>query len=176
MIPVEHSNSLPELGRRIRIEHRATSRALKNSVVQAIAAGKLLIEAKSKIPHSGWLPWLGALLFAFLSLDVCCAQSRADEPAFPFTKSIFRWDYSCPPGLGCSFVCPGQAANIGHVIKLHLYLGAISIDGSQTAPALFYEYSTREFPQASGFSIGSGLSNLSCHVNGMTLDYSGPPK
>ena len=103
-------------------------------------------------------------------------QGKADEPAFPFTKSIFRWDYSCPAGLGCTFACPGQAGSLGHLIKLRLYLGAISIDGSQTAPALFYEYSTREFPQASGFSIGSGLSNLSCHVNGMTLDYSGPSK
>ena len=76
--------------------------------------------------------------------------------------------------FACSFTCPGQAG-VGHLIKLRLYLGTVSIDGSQTAPALFYEYSTKEFPQASGFSIGSA-SNLSCHVNGMTLDYSGPSK
>ena len=119
---------------------------------------------------------LGALLFAFVSLDVCWAQNKADEPAFPFTKSIFRWEYSCPAGLGCSFACPGEAGAVGHLVKLRLHLGAISIDGSQTAPALFYEYSTREIPHASGFSIGSGLSNLSCRVNGMTLDYSGPSK
>jgi hypothetical protein len=119
---------------------------------------------------------LGALLFAFVSLDVCWAQNKADEPAFPFTKSIFRWEYSCPAGLGCSFACPGEAGAVGHLVKLRLHLGAISIDGSQTAPALFYEYSTREIPHASGFSIGSGLSNLSCHVNGMTLDYAGPSK
>ena len=121
---------------------------------------------------------LGTLLFAFLSLNECWAQGKADEPAFPFTKSIFRWDYSCPAGAGCSFVCPGQVGvgGVAHVINLRIYLGAISIDGSQTAPALFYEYSTREFPQASGFSIGGGLSILSCHVSGMALDYSGPPK
>jgi len=103
-------------------------------------------------------------------------QGKADEPAFPFTKSIFRWDYSCPAGNVCSFACPGQAGVVGHLFKLRLYLGTISIDGNQTAPALFYEYSTREFPQASGFSIGGGLSILSCHVSGMALDYSGPPK
>ena len=103
-------------------------------------------------------------------------QGKADKPAFPFTKSIFRWDYSCPAGNVCSFACPGQAGVVGHLFKLRLYLGTISIDGNQTAPALFYEYSTREFPQASGFSIGGGLSILSCHVSGMALDYSGPPK
>ena len=120
---------------------------------------------------------LGTLLFAFLTLNVCWAQSKADEPAFPFTKRIFRWDYSCPGVIGCSFSCPGQAgAAVGHLIKLRLYLGTISIDGSQTAPALFYEYSTKEFPQASGFSIGGSASNLTCHVSGMALDYSGPAK
>ena len=61
-------------------------------------------------------------------------------------------------------------------MKLRLYLAAMSIDGSQTVPAIFYEYSTRELPQASGFSIGSSLSNLSCYVQGMALDYSGPLK
>jgi len=137
-----------------------------------------MIEAKSKIPHGGWLPWLGALLFAFLSLNVCWAQSKADEPAFPFTKSIFRWDYSCPAGIGCSFTCPGQPPPgiVAHLSKLRLYLGTISIDGGQNVPALFYEFSTREVPQGSGFSIGTGLSNLSCYVFGMALDYSGPSK
>jgi len=119
---------------------------------------------------------LVTLLFAFLSLNECWAQSKGNEPAFPFTKSIFRWDYSCPGVIGCSFACPGQAGVVGHLIKLRLYLGTISIDGSQITPALFYEYSSKEFSQASGFSIGSGLSNLSCHVNGMALDYSGPSK
>ncbi len=117
---------------------------------------------------------LGTLMFAFLSTNVCWAQNKADEPAFPFTESIFRWDYSCPSGAACSFACPGIAGVVGHLIKLRLYLGTISIDGSQTAPALFYEHSTREIPRAGGFSIGSGLSNLSCHVDNMALDYSGP--
>jgi hypothetical protein len=121
---------------------------------------------------------LGALLFAFLSLDVSWAQNKADEPAFPFTKSIFRWQYTCPAGIGCSFTCPGQPPPgiVAHLSKLRLYLGTISIDGGQTVPALFYAFSTREVPQGSGFSIGTGLSNLSCYVFGMTLDYSGPSR
>ena len=117
----------------------------------------------------------------FLSLNVCWAQSKADEPAFPFTKRIFRWDYSCPgvSAFGCSFTCPGQGGQAGtadHLSKLRLYLGTISIDGGQTVPVIFYEFSTREYPHASGFSIGSGLSILSCRVLGMALDYSGPSK
>ena len=121
----------------------------------------------------------GTLMFAFLSLNVCWAQSKADEPAFPFTKTIFRWDYSCPTGISCSFTCPGQGGQAGtadHLSKLRLYLGTISIDGGQNVPVIFYEFSTREYPHASGFSIGSGLSILSCRVLGMALDYSGPSK
>ena len=60
--------------------------------------------------------------------------------------------------------------------KLRLYLGTISIDGGQTVPAIFYEFATREFPHASGFSIGSGLSILSCRALGLALDYSGPAR
>jgi hypothetical protein len=52
------SNSLPELAARIRAEHEATSAALKSSAEHGIAAGELLIEAKAKMPHGQWLPWL----------------------------------------------------------------------------------------------------------------------
>ena len=131
---------------------------------------------------------LGTLLFAGLFLGMCCAQnswaqnsSAQDKteptrtgPPFPFTKTTFQWDYSCPAGIGCSFVCPGGESS--HVLKLSLYLGTVSFDGSENAPALFYEFVTREFPHASGFSISAKLSNLSCQINGMTLDYSGLPK
>jgi hypothetical protein len=58
---------------------------------------------------------------------------------------------------------------------LVINLGTISV-GSNQAPAVFYEFSTREIPRANGFSISTGLGTLSCQVNGMTLDYSGPPK
>ena len=121
-------------------------------------------------------PSLGTLMFAFLSLNVCWAQSKADEPAFPFTKTIFRWDYSCPTGTDCNFACPGIDTILANPSKLHLYLGTLSIDGGKTVPVIFYEYTARGFPHASGFSIGSDLSTLSCRTLGMTLDFSGPPK
>jgi hypothetical protein len=131
---------------------------------------------------------LVTLLFAASFFGVSCAQnawaqnsSAQDKteptrtrPPFPFTKTTFQWDYSCPAGIGCSFICPGGETT--HVIKLSLYLGTVSFDGSENAPAIFYESVTREFPHTSGFSISARLGNLSCHVNGMTLDYSGSPK
>ena len=131
---------------------------------------------------------LGTLLFAgpFLSMSWpqnslaqnSSAQDKTEPTRtglpFPFTKTTFQWDYSCPAGIGCSLACPGGESS--HVIKLSLYLGTVSFDGSENAPAMFYEFVTREFPHASGFSISARLSSLSCQVNGMTLDYSGPSK
>jgi hypothetical protein len=52
------SNSLADLAARIRAEHEATSTALRNSVEHAMAAGDLLIEAKTQLKHGQWLPWL----------------------------------------------------------------------------------------------------------------------
>jgi hypothetical protein len=95
-------------------------------------------------------------------------------PPFPFSKTTFQWDYSCPATIACSFICPGGEA--AQVLKLSLYLGTVPFDGGQNAPAVFYEFTTRELPHASGFGISAGLTNLSCQVNGMTLDYSGSPK
>src|SRR5467141_2050098 len=95
-------------------------------------------------------------------------------------RATARWgphagnDYSCRTGIACTVVCPG--GEVDHVVKLRLYLGTVLFDGSQNAPAVFYEMNTREYPHASGFSISPGLTTLSCQVNGMTLDYSGPPK
>ena len=86
----------------------------------------------------------------------------------------FQWDYSCPAGITCTVACPGREVN--HVIKLSLYLGTVLFDSSQNAPAVFYDFSTIEIPHANGFIISAGLSTLACQVNGMTLDYSGPPK
>jgi hypothetical protein len=121
---------------------------------------------------------LGMAVFAFLSSSTAWAQNGPDEPAFPFSKLTIRWEYSCPPETACSFICPAgrETGLTSHVIKLRLYLGTTSVDGSQTVPALFYEFNTREYPHGSGFSIGSGLTTLSCQVNGMTLDYSGSSK
>ena len=133
-------------------------------------------------PREGWMSralFLGTLPFAGPFLSMSWAQNKTEptqtEPRFPFTKTTFQWDYSCPVGKTCSFACPpgGEAT---HVIKLRLYLGTVLFDTSQNAPAVFYEFNTREYPHASGFSINPGLTTLSCQVNGMTLDYSGQPK
>jgi hypothetical protein len=57
-INIAASNSLADLAARIRAEHEAASHALKESVRHAIAAGELLIEAKGRLDHGRWLPWL----------------------------------------------------------------------------------------------------------------------
>jgi hypothetical protein len=59
-----------------------------------------------------------------------------------------------------------------HVTKLTIYLGTMPF-GNRDAPVLFYDFSTRERPNSSGFSVNAGLSATSCQVNGLTLDYSG---
>jgi hypothetical protein len=121
---------------------------------------------------------LGTLLLTGLFLSAARAQNEAGQNRtglhFPFAKTIAQWDYSCSGGQACSFVCPGGEAT--QVIRLRLYLGTASFDGNQNTPALFYEFNTRQFPNASGFSVSTGLATLSCQVSGMTLDYYGPPK
>jgi hypothetical protein len=136
-------------------------------------------------PREGWMSralFLGMVLFVGPFLSMTClstswAQDKTEplqtRPPFPFTKTTFQWDYSCPANIACSFVCPAEAS---HVLKLSLYLGTVPVDGSQNTVAVFYEFNTREFPYVSGFSIGAGLTTLSCRVTGMRLDYSGPPK
>jgi Protein of unknown function (DUF3102) len=52
------SNSLTDLAARIRAEHEAVGVALKESVSHAIQAGEMLLEAKDKLNHGEWLPWL----------------------------------------------------------------------------------------------------------------------
>jgi len=124
--------------------------------------------------------FLGTLLFVGPFLSISWAQNKTEPPLpgwppFPSGSNItFQWDYSCPSGKDCSFSCPGSGG-ASHATKLIIYLGTISV-GSNQDPAVFYEFSTREIPRANGFTISTGLSSLSCQVNGMTLDYSGPPK
>jgi hypothetical protein len=58
MTDINLSNSLSDLAARIKVEHAAAATALNESVEHAIRAGELLIEAKAKLPHGQWLPWL----------------------------------------------------------------------------------------------------------------------
>jgi hypothetical protein len=55
---ITFSNALADLAERIKVEHRATDIALKESVEHAMKAGDLLLEAKAQVPHGQWLPWL----------------------------------------------------------------------------------------------------------------------
>jgi hypothetical protein len=129
--------------------------------------------------------WLGLFLATVMTLagpllGPCWAQSRAEPgPPYPAGSEItFQWSYSCPSSRGCAFSCLGGGSREGtsHVTKLTVYLGKMPFGGNQSAFALFYDFSTLEFPRGNGFVVATGLSTLSCQVNGMTLDYSGPPK
>ena len=117
---------------------------------------------------------IGTLLFAGAFLSASLAQNKAEPepPVQPFpgkSELTFQWSYSCPSDKACSFSCPG-AGGASHVTKLTIYLRMMPVGDNQNAPALFYDFSTREAQHSSGFSIGSGLHSLSCQVNGMMLD------
>jgi hypothetical protein len=119
--------------------------------------------------------FLGTLLFSCLCLSASWAQSKT-EPKAPFPTGLditFQWKYSCPSNRGCSFRCPG-GGGASHVTKLTIYLGTMRVGTNQNAVGVFYDFSTAELPRANGFTIGAGLNTLSCQVNGMVLDYSGP--
>ena len=98
------------------------------------------------------------------------------RPIYPkgFEVTI-EWQYSCPDGKGCSFNCPGSGG-ASNVTALTLQLGTIPLSGNQRAFGIFYKFSTVQIPRANGFSLTTGISTLSCQVNGMDLDYSGPRK
>ncbi len=55
---VTTSNSLADLAARINAEHQAATQSFKSGLQSAIAAGKLLLEAKAQLKHGQWLPWL----------------------------------------------------------------------------------------------------------------------
>src|SRR6516225_5738167 len=125
---------------------------------------------------------IGTLVFAgpFLS-GVSWAQDKAEPPTQvpPYTAGAeitSQLNYSCPSNTACSFSCPGVVGGgADHVTRLTIYLGTMPLGNDQNAPALFYDFSTRERPNSSGFSISAGLSALSCQVNGLRLDYVGRP-
>jgi hypothetical protein len=119
---------------------------------------------------SGILGLLGVFASA------CWAEEKAEGPPDLESYSIvFQWNYSCPSSKGCSFTCPGTGA-AAHTTKLAIYLGKLRVSDSESVFAIFYDYSTLEIPRGNGFSINTGLGTLSCQVNGMDLDYSGPSK
>jgi hypothetical protein len=121
---------------------------------------------------------LGTLLAAVL-VNPSWAQNKtgpnASGPTYPGgTQITFQWDYSCPSGGDCSFTCGSGGAS--HVTKLGIYLGSMPIGTDEKNATLSYDFTTRELRRGSGFSVNTGLSTLQCQVNGLTLDYSGPPR
>jgi hypothetical protein len=46
------------LASRINAEHDAATASFNTGLEHALTCGRLLIEAKAKIPHGAWLPWL----------------------------------------------------------------------------------------------------------------------
>ena len=123
------------------------------------------------------LSTMGALVFTSPFLSPSWAQDKGQPPPVPpvlaGAEITSQLNYSCPSNTACSFTCPGGVGGgADHVTKLTIYLGTMSL-GNDQAPALFYDFSTRERPNSSGFSISTGLSTLSCQVNGLTLDYVG---
>lgn len=57
---VEGSNYLAELRDRLKDEHAAVAKALKTSLKHALTAGDILIEAKARLKHGEWLPWIAS--------------------------------------------------------------------------------------------------------------------
>jgi hypothetical protein len=118
-------------------------------------------------------------LFAAVLVNPLRAQDKTGPnvsgPTYPGGSEItYQWDYSCPSGGECSFTCGSGGAS--HVTKLGIYLGAMPVGTNQKNSTLFYEFTTRELRRGSGFSVNAGLSTLQCQVNGLTVDYAGPPR
>jgi hypothetical protein len=113
----------------------------------------------------------GALVQSLSAQD----GKRSDAPYLGASEVAFEWQYSCTNGKACSFSCPGSGG-ASNVTKLTLQLGSIPLGDDQKAFGIFYKFSTMQIPRANGFSLTTGISTLSCQVNGMDLDYSGPRK
>jgi hypothetical protein len=127
---------------------------------------------------------LGASLFVTVNSstaqDTGGLLSSKPNPLYPDEAQItFQWNYECPANKPCTFVCRGAGGGGGsdHVIRLDIYLGTLPLNGVQQerAAAIFYDFSSREFPHSAGFAISTGINSLSCQVNGLFLKYSGPP-
>jgi hypothetical protein len=79
-------NSLADLAARIRAEHEAAGRALRDGLRHAIAAGALLIEAKQQIgKHGAWLPWLA---------ENCSVPERTAQAYMRVARSFGKLDES----------------------------------------------------------------------------------
>jgi hypothetical protein len=126
-----------------------------------------------------WRTLILGTLFAAVLINPLWAQDKrgpsASGPTYPGgTEITYQWNYSCPSGGECSFTCGTGGAS--HVIKLGIYLGVMPVGTDQKNATLSYDFTTRELRRGSGFSVNTGLSTLQCQVNGLIVDYSGPPR
>jgi hypothetical protein len=115
------------------------------------------------------------LLAGWPSVSLTAQDTKGTRPGSAYPgglENAFEWRYSCADGRNCSFSCPGSGG-ASHVTKLAIHLGTIRF-GTQDVGGIFYEFSTLEIPRGNGFNVTTGLSTVSCQVNGMNLDYSGP--
>jgi hypothetical protein len=151
--------------------------------LQTLRTPLVLRQRKFSANWSGALV-LGTLLFATLNpswaQDTGVVTTAKPNPLYPDEAQItFQWNYACPENRPCTFVCRGAGGGGGsdHVTRLDIYLGTLPLNGVQQerAAAIFYDFSSREFPHSSGFAISTGINSLSCQVNGMILNHSGPP-
>ena len=113
----------------------------------------------------GWIVLVGGPLVQSASAQ----EASARKKLLPLGASevAFEWQYSCTSGKACSFTCPGSGG-ASNVTKLTLQLGSIPLGGDQKAFGVFYKFSTVQIPRANGFSLTTGISTLSCQVNGWT--------
>lgn len=126
-----------------------------------------------------WRALILGTLFAGVFINPSWAQNNkgpnASGPTSPGGSQIsYQWDYSCPSDEECSFTCGTGGAS--HVTKLGISLGTMPTGTDQKSSTLVYEFTTREHRRGSGFSVNTGLSTLQCQVDGLTVDYSGPPR
>jgi len=121
------------------------------------------------------LVMVAALFVGWPSMSLSAQDTKGTGAVSPYPSGLenaFEWRYSCANGKNCSFDCPGSGG-ASHVTKLTIHLGTVRL-GTQDVGGVFYEFSTVEIPRANGFNLTTGISTISCQVNGMNLDYSGP--
>jgi hypothetical protein len=121
------------------------------------------------------LVWVMVVYGSWVQSAAAQDAKRPDAVPTGASEVAFEWQYSCVGGKACSFTCPGSGG-ASNVTKLTLQLGSIPLGGNQRAFGVFYKFATAQIPRANGFSLTTGISTLSCQVNGMDLDYSGPRK
>lgn len=122
MSVIETSNSLTDLRERFKEEHAAVASALTTTLHHAMACGDILAEAKAKLQHGLWLPWLKScnitarLAQRYMRLARCRAEIEAN------TTSMSHL------GIGGALAMLGVPRGQGHNIDDHL--ADLAIDAS----------------------------------------------